>query len=129
MADKHVNRLNDMAFGKPRVGGPNEDAFSSNRDIVPIFVIGTFRSGTTSLRYILDSHSRISCPPESKFLEPLASLYNSEISMKAFRHMGYEELFVKRKIREFADAFFIGNVLARPDGQIRSRNMFEYWIS
>jgi len=34
----------------------------------PIFVVGCPRSGTTLLRQILDSHSAISCGPESRFL-------------------------------------------------------------
>lgn len=34
----------------------------------PIFVVGCQRSGTTMLRLVLDSHSRISCGPETRFL-------------------------------------------------------------
>jgi hypothetical protein len=34
----------------------------------PIFVVGCPRSGTTLLRQILDSHSSISCGPETRFL-------------------------------------------------------------
>lgn len=37
----------------------------------PVFVVGCQRSGTTMLRLILDSHSRISCGPETRFLEDL----------------------------------------------------------
>lgn len=37
----------------------------------PIFVIGSPRSGTTLLRLILDSHSRISCGEETHFLRDL----------------------------------------------------------
>lgn len=37
----------------------------------PIFVVGCQRSGTTMLRLLLDSHSRISCGPETRFLEDL----------------------------------------------------------
>ena len=43
-------------------------------DTVPIFMTGVFRSGTTLLRYVVDSHSRICCPPESKFLRVLSEL-------------------------------------------------------
>ncbi|MER7166919.1 sulfotransferase [Micromonospora sp. NPDC000207] len=34
----------------------------------PIFLVGCQRSGTTMLRLVLDSHSRISCGPETRFL-------------------------------------------------------------
>lgn len=34
----------------------------------PIFIIGVHRSGTTLLRYMLSSHSRIFIPPESDFI-------------------------------------------------------------
>jgi hypothetical protein len=40
----------------------------------PIFVIGCGRSGTTLLRMILDSHPRISCGEETKFLIDLESI-------------------------------------------------------
>jgi hypothetical protein len=41
----------------------------------PIFVIGCNRSGTTLLRFILDSHPAIACPPESKYLAALPALF------------------------------------------------------
>lgn len=31
------------------------------------FLIGVYRSGTTLLRYILDSHSKIAVPPETNY--------------------------------------------------------------
>lgn len=41
----------------------------------PIFVGGAGRSGTTLLRVILDSHSRIACGPEMKVLPQIAQLW------------------------------------------------------
>lgn len=37
----------------------------------PIFLVGCQRSGTTLLRLVLDSHSHISCGPETRFLTDL----------------------------------------------------------
>lgn len=37
----------------------------------PIFVVGCARSGTTLVQLMLDSHSRISCGPETLFLEQM----------------------------------------------------------
>ncbi len=47
---------------RPRCGGRSD----------PIFVVGCPRSGTTLVRQMLDSHSRISCGPETQFLQDLA---------------------------------------------------------
>jgi len=44
----------------------------------PIFVVGCQRSGTTILRLILDSHSRISCGPETRFLEDMERIVTSD---------------------------------------------------
>lgn len=40
----------------------------------PIFVVGAHRSGTTLLRLTLDSHPRISCGPETRFLADLSRI-------------------------------------------------------
>jgi len=40
----------------------------------PIFIVGCQRSGTTLLRLMLDSHPNISCGPETRILEELATL-------------------------------------------------------
>jgi hypothetical protein len=37
----------------------------------PFFIVGSGRSGTTLLRMILASHSRLAIPPETYFLDPL----------------------------------------------------------
>jgi hypothetical protein len=56
---------------------------SSNQ---PFFIVGVHRSGTTLLRYMLSSHSRIYIPPESDFIpyfflrNPAASLSQERIA-------------------------------------------------
>lgn len=44
----------------------------------PIFLVGCQRSGTTFLRLVLDSHSRISCGPETRFLPDLRRIVGSD---------------------------------------------------
>jgi hypothetical protein len=44
---------------------------SPERSSRPVFIIGSHRSGTTLLRYCLDAHPNLACPPESKFIAAL----------------------------------------------------------
>lgn len=45
---------------------------AERRRLAPGFIIGVYRSGTTLLRFVLDSHPNIAVPPESNFLNGLA---------------------------------------------------------
>ncbi|MDZ7266529.1 MAG: sulfotransferase [candidate division KSB1 bacterium] len=72
----------------------------------PIFVIGVHRSGTTLLRLILDSHSRLACPTESIFLLPLSTLWRDDKAMAGLRAMGFAEEHVLARLREFSNYFF-----------------------
>lgn len=44
----------------------------------PIFIVGCQRSGTTMLRLVLDSHSRISCGPETRFLADMERIVTTD---------------------------------------------------
>jgi len=72
----------------------------------PGFIIGVYRSGTTLLRYVLDSHSRIAVPPESVFLDPLADLWRSDWVRSGFRGLGVEEQELLRRLRDFSWSLF-----------------------
>jgi hypothetical protein len=76
------------------------------RGVPPIFVLGVHRSGTTLLRLILDSHSRIACPPESFFLVPLAGVLQDAKAMEGLEAMGFSREHVLGRLRQCASYFF-----------------------
>lgn len=72
----------------------------------PIFILGVHRSGTTLLRLILDSHSRIACPTESFFLRPLAGMLGDDRGLEGLEAMGFDREHVIRRTRAYASYFF-----------------------
>jgi hypothetical protein len=53
---------------------PNTEDDLADAADTPIFIIGSARSGTTLLRMMLDSHPRISCGEETKFLADMRAM-------------------------------------------------------
>ena len=68
-------------------------------------MLGANRSGTTLLRLVLDSHSRIACPPESYFIRSLGHLLDDEKAMEGLLAMGFDEQHVVERLRETASYF------------------------
>lgn len=91
------------------------DKYSEDRYIVnpepfsspPIFIIGCHRSGTTLLRYLVETHERIACPPESKFLAALESLSHYPQVGSALFSFGLARDEIFKRLRQFAESFFI----------------------
>lgn len=54
----------------------------------PVFIIGCPRSGTTLVRQILDSHSRIACPGETWFLTGMLEQLRNEFFVEGLRRLG-----------------------------------------
>lgn len=77
----------------------------------PIFIIGIYRSGTTLLRYVLDSHPRIACPPESNFLHRLGSTLDDPDALQGLGSMGFDRMHVTERLRGLAE-YFYGNYAA-----------------
>ncbi len=94
----------------------------------PIFVIGVYRSGTTLVRYVLDSHSHICCPPESDFVAALSLLQVNRRYRLGLEHMGFDEEHVLRKSREFCQYFFgiYATSLGKPRWADKSPSYVDY---
>ncbi len=89
--------LADVACGGTEARGADEAQ--------PIFVVGCPRSGTTLFRKLLNSHPRIACAPESKFLLPLQELRRAEFFRKGLRSLGFVDEEVDSALRNFAEGF------------------------
>jgi hypothetical protein len=71
----------------------------SEGNTAPIFIVGCQRSGTTMLRLMLDSHPRISCGPETRFLEDLERIVGSD--WKRLSQFGFSQEEWLARIRAF----------------------------
>lgn len=80
----------------------------------PIFIIGCARSGTTLLRMMLDSHPRISCGEETKFLTDLLPILTAHWRLLA--PYGFDRAWWLGRIRDFYGGFQ-AEYLARRDKQ------------
>ena len=99
-----LNRINTIIHGPPvrdRIVVKVVD--TANRvSSQPGFLIATYRSGTTLLRYVLDSHSNIAVPPETNFLHPLADVWRSEWVKNGLQGAGVYESSLVDRFREFS---------------------------
>lgn len=68
----------------------------------PVFIVGCPRSGTTLMRQILDSHSRIACPGETWFLIGLLEQLRNPFFVRGLEGMGVFRREAVANIRAFA---------------------------
>lgn len=79
----------------------------------PGFLIGVYRSGTTLLRYILDSHPNIAVPPETNFMKTVVELWKSEWNRKGLLGVGVDEEELRLRLRAFAGGIMDGYTTAK----------------
>lgn len=93
------------------LGRRRAEALPSERDDVPIFLVGCHRSGTSLVRRIVNSHSRIACPAETLFMEHLAAAVAGRDVPAGLRAIGLEpddlardlEALIRRHMSAYAE--------------------------
>lgn len=86
---------------------------STNREpMKPGFIIGAYRTGSTLLRFILDSHQRIAVPPESNFLNGVAELWRNDWYRTGLKGVGVDDEALRQRLRVFAGNVFEDYALA-----------------
>lgn len=90
---------------------------AERRRLPPGFIIGVYRSGTTLLRFVLDSHSNIAVPPESNFINGLAELWRNDWYRKGFQGVGVDEAGLASRLRDFAGDIFDAYTQAKGKGR------------
>jgi hypothetical protein len=70
----------------------------------PIFLVGCPSSGTTLLQSILNTHSNISCGPETDFLVGLLEVTSGKYQKK-LKHYGFDERYWCQRVAEFFETF------------------------
>lgn len=69
------------------------------------FIIAPFRSGTTLLRFILDSHPQIAAPPETFLLGHLLAPLRDECATRAMSNVGFPREELARALGDYASSF------------------------
>lgn len=90
---------------------------SERRRLPPGFIVGVYRSGTTLLRFVLDSHPNIVVPPESNFINGLAELWRNEWYRKGFQGVGVDAAGLTSRLRNFAGDIFDAYAMAKGKGR------------
>ena len=108
LLDRLVNKIRSTVAGpqvRERVVIKTVERGGSE-SLKPGFIIGVYRSGTTLLRYVLDSHPNIAVPPESNFLLGLAETWRSEWYRKGLQGVGINDEGLRQRMHEFAGGIF-----------------------
>lgn len=72
----------------------------------PIFLVGAYRSGTTLLRLLVDSHPRIACPPETTMMNYLDPLASEPKSLERLDGLGFDRDHVLLATRRYVSYFY-----------------------
>lgn len=101
--DRLRRYYHDLVQGRSRVR--ISPAASPTGTVEPVFLVGAYRSGTTLVRLMLDSHPAFAVPPETTFLKELQAVAGED-SLAGFEDMGFDKRHVLGRMRGFADYFY-----------------------
>lgn len=73
-----------------------------------MYILCSHRSGSTLLRYLLDAHERLACPPETKFIAALAPFLEYPQVREALDFLGVSQDDVFKELR-----FLVERIMAR----------------
>lgn len=93
----------DLVRGRTRVRVVSADDVRATSQ--PRFLLSPYRSGTTLLRYCLDSHPDLAVPPETDYLAPLLAVVEDEESLVGFADLGYDKEQVAKSLGRFGRSF------------------------
>lgn len=85
---------------------------SNNAKDWPVFLVGCHRSGTTLLRYLIDAHPELACPPETKFIAAIEAFLLYPQALTGLASLGVSSDALFGAIRSGIHASF-GGYLAR----------------
>jgi protein-tyrosine sulfotransferase len=76
-----------------------------------VFLVGCHRSGTTLVRYLLDAHPNIACPPESKFIAGIEAFLTYPQTLDGLAHLGISLEQVRNELRTMIAGVFAQYVI------------------
>jgi protein-tyrosine sulfotransferase len=103
---RHTGGSLDDLHGNRQAPGLLEGSQAGSSCDPPIFILGSVRSGTTLLRYILDTHPSICCPPESKFIAGVEAFIKAPQVLAGLSSMGFTQRDIKRELKQLVSRFF-----------------------
>lgn len=86
--DRSRRLYGELVRGRTRISVVTETGVAEGESAA--FVLSPYRSGTTLLRYCLDSHPDLAVPPETDYLMPLSHVFEDAASMQGLADLGYD---------------------------------------
>jgi protein-tyrosine sulfotransferase len=111
---RRIGRMVQKSLQRPIVIAPQDE-----ERLPGAFIIAPFRSGTTLLRFILDSHPQIAAPPETFLFAHLLAPLRDERTTGAMWNVGFHREVLARALGDYGRGFL--EAYARSKGK-------RFWI-